>query len=163
MKLLYLTTHAIKSPILAFTAELAGLTDSSVTLLVGTKTLEGVEKIEANIKKIAEALINNPFEIKVEVGDPFSLICKEFETEDYDMVIMGIRPRRRMIPSGFRHLSQKIINVSQKPDYKKDKIVLKGKVKKKKRKLSLSLDKITNCFCSGKSKKKALVLWLTKN
>ncbi len=55
MKLLYLTTHAIKSPILAFTAELAELTDSSVTLLVGTKDLKGIEKTESNIKKVAEA------------------------------------------------------------------------------------------------------------
>jgi nucleotide-binding universal stress UspA family protein len=115
MKLLYLTTHALKSPILAFTAELAELTDSSVTLLVGTKDVKGVEKIEANIKKVAEALINNPYEIKVEVGDPFRLVCEELEAEEYDLVIMGVRPRRRMVPSGFRHLSQKIINISPIP------------------------------------------------
>ncbi len=115
MKLLYLTTQALKSPILAFTAELAELTDSSVTLLVGTKDDEGVEKIEANIQKVAKALLNNPFEIKVELGDPFRLVCEEFDTEEYDLVIMGVRPRRRMVPSGFRHLSQKIIKISPIP------------------------------------------------
>lgn len=115
MKLLYLTTHALKSPILAFTAELAELTDSSVTLLVGAKAVEGVEKIEANIKKVAEALLNSPHEIKVEVGDPFQLVCEELDTEEYDLVIMGVRPRRRMMPSGFRLLSQKIMNVSLVP------------------------------------------------
>lgn len=115
MKLLYLTTHALKSPILAFTAELAELTDSSVSLLVGTKDVEGVEKTKANIKKVVAALVNNSYEIKVKVGDPFRLVCEELDTEEYDLVVMGVRPRRRMVPSSFRHLSQKIIKISHIP------------------------------------------------
>ncbi len=115
MKLLYLSVdRMISSQIAAFVSDVAKRTRSSVTLFVVADKEKSVDKIQKQISEIEE-VITVPLEVKLETGDPTSLILKEIKSGGYDIAIMGIRQRRRVVPSAYRFLSQKIIKQSPIP------------------------------------------------
>lgn len=115
MKFLYLSVdQMISSQIAAFVSDVAKRTRSSVTLFVIADKEKAVDKIQKQISEIEE-VITVPLEVKLEKGDSISLILEEIATGDYDIAIMGIRQRRRVVPSAYRMLSQKIIKQSPIP------------------------------------------------
>jgi nucleotide-binding universal stress UspA family protein len=115
MKFLYLSVdQMISSQIAAFVSDVAKRTGSSVTLFAVADKEKSVEKIQKQISEIEE-IIAGPLEVKLEAGDSVSLILEEIEAGDYDIAIMGIRQRRRVVPSAYRMLSQKIIKQSPIP------------------------------------------------
>jgi nucleotide-binding universal stress UspA family protein len=115
MKLLYLSIdQMISSQIAAYVADVASRTESSVTLFVVADKEGSVEMIQKQISQIEE-VITVPLEVKLKTGDPISLILEEIKAGDYDIAIMAIRQRRRVVPSAYRILSQKIIKQSPIP------------------------------------------------
>jgi nucleotide-binding universal stress UspA family protein len=115
MKFLYLSVdQVISEKVAAFVSEMADRSGSSVTLFAIFDHEKHREKIQERLSKI-EKLMDIPLKIKMEVGNPIPLILKEIETGGYDIVVMGIRRRRRLVPSAYRLLAQKIIKHSPIP------------------------------------------------
>jgi len=115
MKFLYLSVdQMISDEVTAFVSKMADRSRSSVTLLALIDHEKHREKIQEQLSKTGK-LMKAPQEIKMEAGNPVPLILKEIEDGDYDIVVMGIRRRRRVVPSAYRLLSQKIIKYSPIP------------------------------------------------
>jgi nucleotide-binding universal stress UspA family protein len=115
MKFLYLSVGQILSDKVAtFVSEMADRTGSSVTLFVVIDHEKYREKMKERVSKI-EKIIKAPLEIKMETGNPLPLILEEIEGGEYDIAVLGIRRRRRLVPSAYRILSQKIIKQSPIP------------------------------------------------
>jgi nucleotide-binding universal stress UspA family protein len=116
MKFLLLNTNqSVDTPHMAFSVDVAKRTGSSVTMFVVTKEAIPPEESKEYITDVEKRFLDIPHEMKFVAGDPLQLTLNEIETEDYDMVIMGIRQRRRVVPSAYRVLSQKIIKNSPIP------------------------------------------------
>ena len=113
--LLFTTRKSLDIPQLDFSVDVAKRTDSSMTMLVITKEAISSEKSEKFITGVKQRFSGVPHEIKFAEGDPLQLVLDEIKVENYDMVIMGIRQRRRVVPSSYRMLSQKIIKQSPIP------------------------------------------------
>lgn len=115
MKFLYLSVdQMISDKVAVFVSEMANRSGSFVTLFVIIDEEKHREKIQNRVSRI-EKLMKIPLEIKMETGNPVPLILEEIEAGDYDIVVMGIRRRRRLVPSAYRLLSQKIIKHSPIP------------------------------------------------
>ncbi|MGD8455980.1 MAG: universal stress protein [Anaerolineales bacterium] len=115
MKFLYLSMDQIISDkVAAFVSDMVGRAGSSVTLFVVIDHEKHRKKMQERILKI-EKKMKSPLEIKMETGDPIPLILDEIETGDYDIAVLGIRQRRRLVPSAYRLLSQKVIKHSPIP------------------------------------------------
>jgi nucleotide-binding universal stress UspA family protein len=116
MKFLLLTIYqSLDVPHLDFSVDVAKRTGSSMTMLVITKEAIPPKKSKEFIAGVKQRFLNVPHEIKFAVGDPLQLMLNEIEVENYDVVIMGIGQRRRVVPSAYRVLSQKIIKQSPIP------------------------------------------------
>jgi nucleotide-binding universal stress UspA family protein len=115
MKLLYISVdHLISDKVSEFVSDMADRTETSVTLFAVVDHEKHREKIQERIKEV-EKVFKATLEIKLETGDAIPLILKEIETGDYDIAVIGLRQRRRMVPSAYRLLSQKIIKQSPIP------------------------------------------------
>ena len=109
MKFLYLSMDQITSDKVAvFVSDMVDRAGSSVTLFAVIDHEKHRTKMQERISKI-EKKMKSPPKVKIETGDPVSLILEEIETGDYDIAVLGIRQRRRLVPSSYRLLSQKII------------------------------------------------------
>jgi len=116
MKFLYFVAReSIPESVVAFTAGIVKRTDSTVTMLVVAKDTESLENLQEGIAAAERGFGKVPLEVKTGVGDPCDLMEREIEANGYDMVIMYVRQRRRVLPSSFRFLSQKIIKLSPIP------------------------------------------------
>ena len=116
MKFLYFVAReSIPESVVAFTAGIVKRTDSTVTMLVVAKDTEALENLQEDIAAAERGFGKVPLEIKTGVGDPCDLMEREIEANGYDMVVMYVRQRRRVLPSSFRFLSQKIIKLSPIP------------------------------------------------
>lgn len=115
MKLLYLSVdQLISDKVSTFVSDMADRTETSVTLFAVVDHEKHQEKVQERIKEVKK-VFKAPLEVKLETGDAIPLILKEIEIGDYDIAVMGLRQRRRMVPSAYRLLSQKIIRQSPIP------------------------------------------------
>jgi nucleotide-binding universal stress UspA family protein len=116
MKFLLLAINqSLDIPHLDYSVDVAKRTGSSMTMLVITKEEIPPEKTKEFLAGVQGRFLDVPHEIKFTVGNPRQLMLNEIEDENYDLVIMGIHPRRRVVPSAYRLLSQKIIKQSPIP------------------------------------------------
>lgn len=116
MKFLLLNTNqSLETPHMAFSVNVAKRTDSSVTVFTVAKEALPPEESKEFVAGIEKRFSGVPHEIKFAVGDPLELVLKEIEGGDYDIVLIGLRQRRRVVPSAYRLLSQKIIRQSPIP------------------------------------------------
>lgn len=116
MKLLYLVAHQkISEGVVSFVAKVARQTQSSITLLFVAEDEQALESAENNLTRVQNALGDVLLTIKLTSGDPLEVVLEEMETQEYDMLLLNVRPRQRLVPSAFRFLSQRIINRSPIP------------------------------------------------
>jgi nucleotide-binding universal stress UspA family protein len=54
-------------------------------------------------------------QVKLQQGNPVDVMLDEMETNHYDMLVLGLRRRRRIVPSSYRFLSQKLVRKSPLP------------------------------------------------
>jgi nucleotide-binding universal stress UspA family protein len=115
MKILhFVADQPFTESVLTFTCHVAELTKSTVTLLyvaAGDNINEGWMALE----KAQNTIPDMDFQIKLEQGEPVEVLLAELEREAYDMVVLGLRRRRRIVPSAKRLLFQKILRYSPVP------------------------------------------------
>lgn len=111
MKLLYLIAHQkISGRVVNFVASVAKQTGSSVTLLVAADDQKALEAAKRSIADAEECFKDLPLATRLCTGDPVEVMLKEVAAGDYDILLLNVRRRHRLVPSGYRFLSQRIIN-----------------------------------------------------
>jgi nucleotide-binding universal stress UspA family protein len=149
MRLLYLIANqTIDEPVVHYATQVAKKIGASLHILVVT-TDEKLQKTALEeLVGINESLTEINFQISSDVGDPVDAMNAALEEKTYEMVLMGVPRRRRVIPSQFRFISHRIIKSCSIP------IMLI-------RRVSESLERILVCT-SGKEISKPVVDLSTK-
>lgn len=116
MKILYVVANQkISQAVVGFTKQVAQRTDSSITFLVIAEDEENLEDVQHSISD-AEEIIGDVLVSTLQMtGKAVPLILEEIEEGGYDLLVMGVGRRRRLVPSSFRLLSQKVIKFSPIP------------------------------------------------
>ncbi len=110
MKLLYLIANQpIVKSVALYTVEVAKRTHSSVHALMVAEHQNKLAEAEADLAQIAPIFEGIPYTARHALGDPVKLLNEELAKEHYDMVLMNVHRRRRVWPSEFRFMSQRII------------------------------------------------------
>ena len=116
MKLLYLVANQKMIPSVAdFVAQLAGKTNASVMVLVAAETPKVLEEAKESFEGASKSLAGISHSAKYVLGNPVSVMQEEVQQDDYEMILMGVHRRQRLIPSPFRVVSQRIIKHSPIP------------------------------------------------
>jgi len=116
MKLLYLVAdQTMTLPVADFVSQIAKKMGASLLVLVVADSEFVLKEAEASFPGVSKALEGLSYETKFVLGDPVACMLEELETEAYEMVLMGVRRRQRLIPSHFRVISQRIIKRSPIP------------------------------------------------
>jgi nucleotide-binding universal stress UspA family protein len=116
MKLLYLIANQNMNPAVAdFVAQVAVKMNASVMVLVAAETSKGFEQAKESFENASKSLAGVSFSAKFVQGDPVSIMKEEVRQENYEMILMGVHRRQRLIPSHFRVISQRIIKHSPLP------------------------------------------------
>ena len=116
MKLLYLIANQkMVQSVAEFVVQVAKKMDASLTILVASDSSEILETVENQVKKSKDTFEGLNYELKIALGDPVEEMKVELNRRDYDMVLIEVHRRRRVLPSGFRFLSQRIIKNSTVP------------------------------------------------
>ena len=111
MELLYLIAKQnIDKSVVQYAAEVVKKMDAVLTFLVIAKDEEKEKEALAALEKINAALEDIDFKVLTETGDPVDALLAALAQKPYEMVMMGVPRRRRVIPSQYRILSQRIIN-----------------------------------------------------
>jgi nucleotide-binding universal stress UspA family protein len=77
-------------------------------LVVSTDSAHQKAALE-ELNTINQSLDEIDFQVSSQVGDPVDALLAALEEETYEMVLMGVPRRRRVIPSQYRFLSNRII------------------------------------------------------
>lgn len=110
MKLLYLIANQeMVQSVAEFVVQVTKKMDASLVILAASDSAETLTTVEEQIKSSTELFQGVEYEFKVAQGDPVDEMEAELKTDRYDMVLFMVHRRRRVIPSGFRFLSQRII------------------------------------------------------
>jgi nucleotide-binding universal stress UspA family protein len=116
MDFLFLVSNRpVIESIVGFTCHVAELTNSSITVLCPVNSPEEIEKAQVQLEKVKTAVPGVQVHIKVEQGDPASVMLEETKAKQYDMMVLGLRRRRRIVPSAYRFLSQKMVKLAPMP------------------------------------------------
>lgn len=116
MNLLYLIHHQLISrDLVDFVANVAKQTKSSVTLLVVADDQQALAAAKRGIAEAEECFEDLPLNTKLSTGDPLKTMLKEVEEGEYDILLLNVQQRQRLVPSVYRFLSQRIINQSPIP------------------------------------------------
>lgn len=110
MKLMYLIAdQAIVPSVARFAAKVVRQTNSELHVLAVASNERQMQEIEAGMGTLSEVFAGTDFSTAKTLGNVLSVMEEELEREDYDMVLMGVPRRRKLVPSEFRRLSNKII------------------------------------------------------
>jgi nucleotide-binding universal stress UspA family protein len=116
MKILYVVANQeISQAVVAFTNQVAQRTDSSITFFVVVEDEENLQDARQSITEAEESFGETLIKTHQMTGKAVPLILEEIEAGEYDLMILGVGRRRRLVPSGFRLLSHKIIKFSPIP------------------------------------------------
>ena len=116
MKILYVVANQeISQTVVEFINQVAKRTDSSITFLVIDEDEKNLEGAQQSISEAEESFGEILLKTNQMTGKAVPLILEEIESGGYDLLMMGVRRRRRLVPSKFRFLSQKIIKNSPIP------------------------------------------------
>jgi nucleotide-binding universal stress UspA family protein len=110
MKLLYFIADQPVAPsVAAFVAKVAMQTNSSVHILAVTSNSRHLKDVQQGVLGLENIFSGLKVTRAHAAGDVLGLLLSELERESYDMVLMGVHRRRKLWPSNFRLLSNKII------------------------------------------------------
>ncbi|HAY83557.1 MAG TPA: hypothetical protein DCY42_01160 [Chloroflexi bacterium] len=116
MKLLYIVADQSVVPSVAdFVSQVARKMEASLLVLVAAEKEQTLAEAEASFANVCQTFDGLPYTAKFVLGDPVSSMNAELEKESYQMILMGVRRRQRLIPSHFRLVSQRIIKHSPIP------------------------------------------------
>jgi len=116
MKLLYLIANQQMIPAVAdFVAQVAKKMCASVLVLVIAESSKMLEEAKASVAAAGQPLEGIEYSTKFVQGNPVSIMKEETEQGDYEMLLMSVRRRQRLIPSPLRMLAQRIIRHSPIP------------------------------------------------
>ena len=109
MKLLYLIANQpITTSVAAFVAKVARQTSSTVHILAAASSEKHMEQIEeglANLEEVFSGLEHTSTKVQ---GNILDSLKDELRRKNYDMMLMGVHRRRKLFPSDFRILVNKI-------------------------------------------------------
>jgi len=116
MKLLYIVADQNVIPSVAdFVSQVARKMGASLLVLVAAEEERILQDAEASFANVSKTFEGLSYTAKFVLGDPAMLMKAELEKESYEMVLMGVHRRQRVIPSHFRLVSQRIIKQSPIP------------------------------------------------
>lgn len=116
MDLLHLVTdQAITESHVKFICHVAELTKSKVTMLYVAEEQKRLKSAWMSLENVRALVPDAKLQIKLLQGDPIDVILDEVEAHHYDMLVLGLRRRRRIVPSSYRFLSQKLVRKSPLP------------------------------------------------
>jgi len=110
MKFLYLiTSQQIDEHVVHYAIHVVEKMGANLEILVVAKKQGQDQAIMEDIERLKGELENIPLKISSQIGDPVEVMESAFEQVQYDLVMMAVPQRRRIIPSQFRFLSNRII------------------------------------------------------
>jgi nucleotide-binding universal stress UspA family protein len=110
MKLLYLIANQTVEPSVArFVAKVARQTNANVHVLAAASAEKYRQEVEDSCAGLEEAFAGIDMKVDLIVGDIQEMLNQALEADKYDMVLIGVHRRRKIWPSEFRQLSNKII------------------------------------------------------
>lgn len=110
MKLLYLIANQTVEPNVArFVAKVARQTGASVDVLAAASSEKYRKEVEKSSSCLKEIFSGLEMRENFAIGDIQMLLNQALEAEQFDMVLMGVHRRRKVWPSDFRQLTNKII------------------------------------------------------
>lgn len=116
MKILYLVPDQnMSAPVAAYARDVAERMSASLHILVVTGDDQAQAAARESYSIAQEALEGLEHSVQFEVGNPVKEMKAELKRRKYALMLLGVRPRQRVIPSQFRLLSQKIIRQADVP------------------------------------------------
>ena len=116
MKLLYLIANQKMNPSVAeFVAQVAKKMQASVMVLVTAETQKSLDQAKESFEEASKSLAGVSYSAKFVQGNPVPIMKEEVRQDRYEMILMGVHRRQRVIPSHFRVISQRIIKHSPLP------------------------------------------------
>lgn len=110
MNLLYLIANQTVEPSVGrFIAKVARQTGAAVDVLAAASNEKYQQEVENSSACLVEIFADIEMTLEFATGDIRRLLNQAVETKTYDLVLMGVHRRRKIWPSEFRQLSNKII------------------------------------------------------
>ncbi|HKJ26303.1 MAG TPA: universal stress protein [Anaerolineales bacterium] len=110
MKFLYLIAKQhVDESVVCYLTEVVEKMKAGLHILVVSKDKGKEKSALKELEALNLPLSEENFTISAQVGDPVDAMLAALEANTYDMVMMGVHRRRRVIPSQFRFMSQRII------------------------------------------------------
>jgi nucleotide-binding universal stress UspA family protein len=110
MRFLYLITNQqIDEHVMHYAIRVVEKMEANLDILIIAKNQEQEQNVLNDLDRIKSDLERIPVNIASEIGDPVEVMESALEKEDYDLVMMAVPRRRRIIPSQSRFLSNRII------------------------------------------------------
>jgi nucleotide-binding universal stress UspA family protein len=112
MKLLYLIANQPVVPsVAAFIAKVARQTNSSIHVLAAATNSKHMKEIEEGLAGLEEVFSGLEYTLDKVQGDVLNMLKAELEQGSYDMMLMGVHRRRKLWPSDFRLLVNKVFRL----------------------------------------------------
>lgn len=116
MKLLYLiANHKINPSAAAFVGKVAAKMGASLTILAAAEDETKLEKIRSQVQVLGSLPGTAPERTHFVKDDPVAAMEAELARQDYTLILVNVSRRRRVIPSNYRFLSQRIIKHANVP------------------------------------------------
>lgn len=110
MELLYLIANQnIDESVVQYAAKVVQKMGAALTILVVVQDEEKEKEALHLLDTINASMKDIDFKPVTKIGDPVEAMLAALEEESYQMVLMGVSRRRRVIPSQYRFLSHRII------------------------------------------------------
>lgn len=114
--LLYLIANPELNPsVAAFVGQVAEKMGASLTILVAAEEAKKLNKLKGQVQALDPlpgSSVERTFFVQ---DDPLAAMSAELANRDYSMVLLNVPRRRRVIPSPYRFLSQRIIKHASVP------------------------------------------------
>jgi nucleotide-binding universal stress UspA family protein len=113
MKILhFVSDQSFTVSVIAFTHQLANLTHSSVTLMYVASSSKDLETGWALLAQAQEGFSDVSVKAKLEHGKADEKFLEEVSQEEYDLVVLEARRRKKFIPDKRLSMAQKILECS---------------------------------------------------
>lgn len=116
MNLLYLiASQEVNPSVAAFIGRVSEMMDASLTILVTAEEAKRLKKLKAQVEALDALPVSSTERTLFVQDDPVTAMDAELANRDYTMVLLNVPRRRRVIPSPYRFLSQRIIKHASVP------------------------------------------------
>lgn len=115
-KLLYLIPNQNINPsVAAYVVQVAARMQASVHLLIAAADQKTLDEAVESLEEARPALKGIELTTASVLSDPVKAMQAALEEDSYEMMLVGVPRRRRLIPSNFRLLSNRLIKESRVP------------------------------------------------